>query len=104
VELENLNLDRVAAVLERADLYLGNDSGISHLAGIVRARGVVVFGASDSATWRPLGDGLVVASARPNCHSCGTERLCTHRLSVASVCELLVHRRCVPCRTPLCGA
>ena len=37
-------LERVAAMLRRAHRYLGNDSGISHLAGLLGARGVVLFG------------------------------------------------------------
>ena len=58
-------LPDVAAVLARATLYLGNDSGVSHLAGAVGARGVVLFGPTDPRRWRPLGDHLVVLRARP---------------------------------------
>jgi ADP-heptose:LPS heptosyltransferase len=35
--------------------YLGNDSGISHLAGLSGARTVVMFGPTDPRVWRPLG-------------------------------------------------
>ncbi len=52
-------LPDVAAVLARAALYLGNDSGVSHLAAAVGARGVVLFGTTDPRRWRPLGDGVV---------------------------------------------
>ncbi|HJQ83697.1 MAG TPA: glycosyltransferase family 9 protein, partial [Candidatus Binatia bacterium] len=54
----------VAAVLSRAALYLGNDSGISHLAGAVGAAGVVLFGPTDPRRWRPLGGRLVPLRAR----------------------------------------
>src|SRR5262249_61063988 len=38
-EVENtLSLLQVAALLSRADLYVGNDSGVSHLAGAGGAR------------------------------------------------------------------
>jgi ADP-heptose:LPS heptosyltransferase len=50
----------VAALLSQADLYLGNDSGISHLAGAVGARGVVLFGPTRPHQWRPLGGNLLV--------------------------------------------
>ena len=59
VEIE-LSLLQVAALLSRADLYLGNDSGISHLAGAIGARGVVLFGPTLPKKWRPLGGNMVV--------------------------------------------
>jgi ADP-heptose:LPS heptosyltransferase len=60
------SLPQVAALLAACDAYLGNDSGISHLAGAVGARGVVVFGPTAPARWRPPSPRLhVVAPARP---------------------------------------
>jgi len=55
-----LSLLQVAALLSRADLYLGNDSGVSHLAGAVGARGIVLFGPTRPLQWRPLGGALSV--------------------------------------------
>ncbi len=54
-----LALGDVAALLARADLYLGSDTGVSHLAGAVGTRGVVVFGPTRALAWRPLGGRLV---------------------------------------------
>lgn len=61
----NLSLWQVAALLSRADLYLGNDSGVSHLAGAVGARGVVLFGPTRPQQWRPLGGALSVLQNFP---------------------------------------
>jgi len=54
-----LALGDVAALLARADLYVGSDTGVSHLAGAVGTRGVVVFGPTRALAWRPLGGRLV---------------------------------------------
>jgi hypothetical protein len=54
-----LALGDVAALLARADLYLGSDTGVSHLAGAVGTCGVVVFGPTRALAWRPLGGRLV---------------------------------------------
>ncbi len=54
------SLMRVAALLSLSDFYLGNDSGISHLAGMLGCRGVALFGPTDPAIWRPQGQGLEV--------------------------------------------
>lgn len=55
-----LSVWQAAALLSRADMYVGNDSGVSHLAGAVGARGVVLFGPTQPQQWRPLGGALVV--------------------------------------------
>jgi len=53
--LEHPPLDDLAARLAGCRAYLGNDSGVSHLAGLSGARTVVLFGPSDPRIWRPLG-------------------------------------------------
>jgi hypothetical protein len=58
--VDSLSLGQVATLLSRADLYLGNDSGVSHLAGAVGARGAVIFGPTRPHQWRPLGGNLIV--------------------------------------------
>lgn len=58
--LRHESLMRVAALLSQADFYVGNDSGISHLAGILGCRGAVLFGPTDPSIWRPQGKTLDV--------------------------------------------
>jgi ADP-heptose:LPS heptosyltransferase len=45
----------VAAILRRACAFLGNDSGLSHLAGMLGLPSLVLFGPSDPIHWLPLG-------------------------------------------------
>jgi ADP-heptose:LPS heptosyltransferase len=78
-------LTRVAAVLHRAHRYLGNDSGISHLAGLVGANAVVVFGDSDPTIWAPSGAGVRIVRGAATCDACAAGQFCIHRLSVATV-------------------
>lgn len=84
------SLHRVAALLRRGAAFLGNDSGISHLAGLAGTRGVVVFGPSDPRTWHPLGGGLRVCRAESSaCRLCGPDQFCVHSLSTDEVWEAL---------------
>jgi ADP-heptose:LPS heptosyltransferase len=53
--LRDLDLSAVAALARIAGAFVGNDSGVSHLAAAAGARGVVLFGPTDSSRWRPLG-------------------------------------------------
>jgi len=52
--------------LAGASLYVGNDSGITHLAAAVGAPVVALFGPSDPAIWAPRGERVrVVSTPRP---------------------------------------
>jgi heptosyltransferase III len=50
------NLYELACWLSTARVYIGNDSGISHLAAAVGTPVVVLFGPTDPAVWAPRGD------------------------------------------------
>jgi lipopolysaccharide heptosyltransferase III len=51
--LSDLSLPEVTALASRAKLFVGNDSGIAHIATAVGAPCVVVFGSSNRNHWRP---------------------------------------------------
>jgi len=53
--LEQLTFEELASRLAGCRAYVGNDSGVSHLAGLCGARTVAIFGPSDPSVWRPLG-------------------------------------------------
>jgi heptosyltransferase-2/heptosyltransferase-3 len=48
-----LSLPEVAALAARSQLFVGNDSGIAHMAAAVGTPSVVIFGSSNVAHWRP---------------------------------------------------
>jgi ADP-heptose:LPS heptosyltransferase len=52
--LTQLDLPTVAAIARVAAAFVGNDSGVSHLAAAVGASGVAIFGPTDPARWRPV--------------------------------------------------
>ena len=52
---QGLRVATLAALLGRCVGYVGCDSGVSHLAGLVGAPTVAVFGPTDPARWSPLG-------------------------------------------------
>jgi ADP-heptose:LPS heptosyltransferase len=58
-----LALPEVAAVLGRAALYLGNDSGLMHLAAAAGAPVIGLFGQSDAREYGPTGPRAIAVSA-----------------------------------------
>ncbi len=59
-------LKTVAALLSRARLYLGNDSGLTHLAHVAGARHLLaLFGPTDPNVWAPLGEEVRVLTPPP---------------------------------------
>ncbi len=89
VAIRDESLDRVAAAIARGSRYLGNDSGVTHLAGWVGAPGVVLFAASDPRTWQPRAESIRLLAALVPCARCGPDRFCTHRAAVDTVFEAL---------------
>jgi ADP-heptose:LPS heptosyltransferase len=59
----HMGLYELAEKLGRARMYLGNDSGVTHLAGAVGIPTVALFGPSDDQQWRPIGPGVRIKRA-----------------------------------------
>ncbi|HVG33187.1 MAG TPA: glycosyltransferase family 9 protein [Pyrinomonadaceae bacterium] len=55
--LTDLSLQEVTALAARSRLFVGNDSGIAHIAAAVGAPSVVIFGSSNITHWRPWASG-----------------------------------------------
>ncbi len=53
---DDLTLPEITALASRAALFVGNDSGIAHIAAAVNTPSVVVFGSSNINHWRPWTD------------------------------------------------
>ena len=46
----------LAAILAQAGVYVGNDSGVTHLAAATGAPTLALFGPTDPAVWAPIGE------------------------------------------------
>jgi heptosyltransferase-3 len=61
----NLPLTQLAAIIEQS-IFIGHDSGISHLGAATGARCVLLFGPTDPAIWAPLNENVQVLRAPDN--------------------------------------
>jgi len=79
--LAGLGLDELAGLLARAHCFIGNDSGITHLASLLNVPTLALFGPYDPLYWAPIGERVAVVDAgttcshrddpREGCRTCG---------------------------------
>jgi len=72
--LDSLPLRELIALIARARLFLGNDSGPAHLAAACGRPVVVIFGSSDSVVWRPWQTAHRVVQNDFACNPCPGDR------------------------------
>lgn len=65
-----LELAEVLQILSQADVFIGNDSGISHMAGAMGKKTCAIFGPTNSRLYRPLGPSVTVFEAQPEGFQC----------------------------------
>ena len=63
------SLDLLAR-LRSAAAYIGNDSGVSHLAAWAGLPSIVIFGPTDPVRWRPRGDSVEIVQPPLDCRPC----------------------------------
>jgi len=61
--LENFPLPILAAIFQKCSLFIGHDSGISHLAAASGCRCVLLFGPTNPNVWAPLGNHVHIVTS-----------------------------------------
>lgn len=107
--LKDSDLIEVAQVLQSADVYLGHDSGITHLAAALGVPTIALFGPTDSKRWRPLGPHVKVIQGPPcqcpnwpTVQQCSEKRCLSHSIhEVVKVAEFYLSDVMVDAQTPV---
>jgi heptosyltransferase-2 len=79
VVAKNLPLEILTALLAGCRAYVGNDSGISHLAAALGIPCVVIFGPTAPEQWKPLGRKVTVLRDNSSCQACASGLSDGHR-------------------------
>ena len=78
--LSGLSIRLLAGVLSHVDLFLGHDSGVTHLAALLGTPTVALFGPTESERWAPRGRAVAVIQERPcRCASWDAVRNCIEK-------------------------
>jgi len=71
---KGLTLLQLASVMEGCWFFIGNDSGISHMAAALGLPTIVIFGPTDKNVWSPKGEKTFVVQRGVHCSPCPQER------------------------------
>jgi ADP-heptose:LPS heptosyltransferase len=92
--VKGLSLLQLASVMEGGRLFIGNDSGITHMAAALGLPTVAIFGPSDYKTWSPRGEKVFVVRKEIPCSPCSQERFvqckgleCLREIGIGDVLE-----------------
>lgn len=78
--LKRLELSLLAGILPHIDLYIGHDSGVTHLAAALGVKTLAIFGPTDHQRWAPLGSHVTVLQGPPcTCPSWESVKQCISR-------------------------
>lgn len=99
VIFDGFPLPQVAAILERCQVFVGNDSGMTHLAAAVGAPVVAIFGPSDPIRWAPKGSEVRIIQNAVSCSPCEREAMscCNSRHCLSGVSSYDVFRVVAQC-------
>jgi ADP-heptose:LPS heptosyltransferase len=71
--VRDLTITRLAALLSYASLFIGNDSGISHVAAALKRLTIAIFGPTDPFVWAPRGNRAFWLQGQAACAPCTRE-------------------------------
>jgi len=82
--IQGVDLSTVAGVLRHAQLYIGHDSGMTHLSAVLGTPTLAIFGPTDPARWAPRGSHVRVLREIPcTCVSWEEVRRCDEKRCLA---------------------
>lgn len=71
--VRNQPVNEVAGILKKAQVFVGNDSGVTHLASALGTPVVAIFGPTDHEVWKPLGGNARIVRSGFPCSPCEEE-------------------------------
>lgn len=78
--LRDLDLSQLAGVLAQVTLYIGHDSGVTHLSALLGVPTIALFGPTDPQRWAPHGSHVTILRRSPCiCESWETVKKCAEK-------------------------
>ena len=90
--LRDLDLSHLAGVLAQVTLYIGHDSGVTHLSALLGIPTIALFGPTDPQRWAPHGSHVTILRGLPCiCESWETVKKCAEKPCLqVPIAEILI--------------
>ena len=82
--LQDISLRQLASIVSLVDVFVGNDTGVMHMAAAVGVPVVAIFGPTDPREWKPLGEKIVALRSSTDCADVSVEQVQQALLSLIS--------------------
>jgi ADP-heptose:LPS heptosyltransferase len=93
---KGFSLPETASLMEGCRFFIGNDSGITHMAAALGVPTVALFGPTDPNIWAPRGEKVTVVAPKIPCSPCSREQFfecqlndCVKEIKLSEVLESL---------------
>jgi ADP-heptose:LPS heptosyltransferase len=93
---KGFSLPELASLMEGCRFFIGNDSGITHMAAALGVPTVALFGPTDPKVWAPRGEHVTVVAPEIPCSPCSREQFfecqlndCVKGIKLSEVLESL---------------
>ena len=91
--IQRHDLTAIAGVLAQAKLFVGHDSGLTHLAAALQVPTLAMFGPTDPLQWAPLGDHVrTVTGLSCSCPTWESVRACESKSCLTISTETIISR------------
>ena len=94
IDLFGFNLTLTSAYMKKSDVFIGNDSGLMHLAVASKLRVISLFGPTNNNVYGPIGDKNIVIRTKENYDYFKSIKIDENKSYMSSIKPEIVFKKC----------
>jgi ADP-heptose:LPS heptosyltransferase len=94
IDLFGYNLTLTSAYMKKSDIFIGNDSGLMHLAVASKLRVISLFGPTNNTVYGPVGDKNIVIRTKENYDYFKSIKIDENKSYMSSIKSEIVFKQC----------
>jgi ADP-heptose:LPS heptosyltransferase len=94
IDLFGYNLTLTSAYMKKSDIFIGNDSGLMHLAVASKLRVISLFGPTNNRVYGPIGDKNIVIRTKENYDYFKSIKINENKSYMSTIKPEIVFKKC----------
>ena len=94
IDLFGYNLTLTSAYMKKSDIFIGNDSGLMHLAVASKLRVISLFGPTNNTVYGPIGDKNIVIRTKENYDYFKSIKIDENKSYMSTIKPEIVFKKC----------